>query len=92
MMKTLVLAGLLAAALTAAGCAPVKTLEQLELEASVSGDWSAVEKRERLLARRAERRGPSCPAGYLAFCESHGTSKNCGCVSRQGMRDIFAGR
>ena len=75
-----------------AGCGSIKSMEQLELEASISGDWTEVEKRERILARRKEREGPSCPSGYIAFCEQNGSMKQCGCVTRQGMRDIFAGR
>ena len=60
------------AVLLLAGCAPIKSLEELKDEASVSGDWSEVERRERILKRRAERgtcqRGSSCetiscPAG-----------------------------
>jgi len=92
MRKTTKLAGLIAAAFLAGGCAQTKTLEQLELEASQTGDWSEVEKRERLIAKREARRGPSCPAGYIAYCQSEGGSQNCGCVTRQGMRDVFAGR
>ncbi len=41
------------------GCAPVATLEELEAQAYVSGDWSEVEKRERIIARREARKGPT---------------------------------
>ncbi len=88
-MKTI---GVLAVLLFVTGCASTKSMDQLELEASISGDWSEVEKRERILARRKEREGPNCPNGYISFCEQVGGAKNCGCVTRQGMRDIFAGR
>ena len=84
--------GVLAVLLLLTGCASVKSLEQLEYEASVSGDWSEVERRERVLARRAEKDGLNCPAGYVSFCDRFGGDQKCGCVSREGMRDIFAGR
>jgi hypothetical protein len=32
----------------------MKSMEQLEQEALLSGDWSAVERRERLIARQAK--------------------------------------
>ena len=47
---------LIALALTA--CAPYKTLDELEDEAMLTGDYTALEKRERSLARRAAARGP----------------------------------
>lgn len=82
----------LAVVLLVVGCAPVKTIEQLELEAAVSGDWSEVEKRERILARRNSQRGNDCPTGYVSFCKSFAGQEECGCITRQGMRDMFAGR
>ncbi len=84
--------GVLAVLFCITGCAPIKSMEQLEYEASISGDWSEVERRERIIARREEREGMSCPNGYISFCESNAGSQKCGCVTRQGMRDIFAGR
>ncbi len=76
------------------GCAHTKSLEQLENEAMLTGDWSEVEKRERLIARKAERQGIShkCPVGYISFCQTYTGHEQCGCVTRQGMRDVFAGR
>lgn len=84
--------GVLAALLLVTGCASTKSMDQLELEASISGDWSEVERRERILARRKESDALRCPTGYVSFCEQVGGVKNCGCVTRQGMRDVFAGR
>ena len=76
------------------GCAPMKSLEQLENDAMLTGDWSAVEKRERMIARKAERQGVKhqCPVGYISFCQTFAGRDQCGCVTRQGMRDLFAGR
>ena len=76
------------------GCAPMKSMEQLENEAMMTGDWSAVEDRERAIARKAERQGVklNCPSGYISFCQNYAGIDRCGCVSRRGMRDMFAGR
>lgn len=82
----------LVALLLLVGCAPVKSLEQLEAEATRSGDWTEVEKRERILARANENTGVSCPVGYVSFCQTFAGRERCDCVSRQGMRQVFAGR
>ena len=37
------------------GCGSYSTLEELEQEAMLTGDWSRVEQRERILAKRAMR-------------------------------------
>ena len=76
------------------GCAPMKSMEQLEADAMVTGDWSAVEERERAIARKAERQGVklNCPTGYVSFCQTYAGLDRCGCVSRRGMQDMFAGR
>ncbi len=72
------------------GCAPVTTLEELEAQAYVSGDWSAVDKRERMIARREARMGPTCPGDAVAICERHVGSQRCTCVSRDVMRDMLS--
>ena len=46
---------IVAALLILGGCSGYQTLEQLEDEALVSGDWSAVEKREELIAREIQK-------------------------------------
>jgi hypothetical protein len=71
------------------GCAEVKTLEELELAAIQSGDWSAVEKREQSMARRKARRGPSCPSGSIAVCEVRGGDRQCQCASDDSFRRLF---
>ncbi len=83
----------LTALLLITACAPVKSLEQLEAEATVTGDWSAVELRERVLARKAERGGGGqCPSSYVSFCQKFAGRERCECVSKQSMRQVFAGR
>jgi len=79
-------------ALCLMGCAPVKSLEELELEAMQSGDWSAVDQRERILARRAAQRGLQCPSGHISYCESFAGDSRCACVSGEQMRAVLAVR
>jgi hypothetical protein len=65
-----------------AGCTVGPTLEQLESQALVTGDWSLVEKREAMIARRNTNPGINCPSGYIAYCESYRIRKPCSCVSQ----------
>ena len=66
------------------------TLEQLEEEAMVTGDWSQVEKRERIIARRAARKGPKCPSGTVSVCNADYGRNRCSCVNQEGVRDLLA--
>jgi len=78
------------AAVLLAGCAEMKTLEELEILAIQSGDWSAVESREKAIARRAERRGPSCGSGAIAICDVQGGERICTCSSREDFDEFFS--
>ncbi len=73
------------------GCAAVPTLEELEDQALLTGDWSQVEKRERTIARRLAGAGepPICASGYISVCQTQIGTTRCGCVSRSAMRDVF---
>ncbi len=73
------------------GCADLKTLEELELAALESGDWSAVERRERALAKRRARAANSCPRGYILVCGSRVMQKECYCSSHDSVRDFLEG-
>jgi hypothetical protein len=77
-MKGIVLAALC----VLAGCAAGPTLEELEAQAFVTGDWSLVEKRERQIERRNARQGVQCPVGYVAVCIQDLASERCNCVDR----------
>lgn len=88
-MKVLVLLGALA--FVAVGCSAVPTLEQLEEQATLTGDWSAVEKREQVIARREARRGLQCPRGYVSYCEQHVGRSKCTCASNDALRSALAG-
>jgi len=65
-----------------AGCTVGPTLEQLESQALVTGDWSLVEKREAAIARRNTQPSINCPSGYIAYCETYRVRKPCSCVSQ----------
>jgi hypothetical protein len=65
-----------------AGCTAGPTLEQLEAQALVTGDWSLVEKREAAIARRDTRPRINCPSGDVVYCETYRLRKPCSCVSR----------
>jgi len=69
------------------GCAGQQTLEELEKDALVSGDWTEVEKREQLLARKGKKEGTDCPEGLTNVCYEQGVKISCGCVRpRPGNR------
>ena len=71
------------------GCADLKTLEELELAALESGDWSAVEKRERALAKRRAREANACPSGYVLVCGSGVGHRRCQCSSHDSVSDFL---
>lgn len=71
------------------GCVPMVPLEQLETQALVTGDWAAVEKRERVIARRKARAGIDCPAGLIGYCETVVVQRRCTCISSSTYRSIL---
>ena len=72
------------------GCASFQSMEELERQAMLTGDWSAVEQRERILARREEERGLQCPSGHVSYCEKYVGRTECRCISNDAMRDVLA--
>jgi hypothetical protein len=70
------------------GCADVQTLEELEDEAVITGDWSLVEKREALRAKRNSRRPSQCGGRLVSYCRKSVGKYRCECVSRI---DVLAG-
>ena len=82
------LSGILVCALLVTGCAPVQSLEDLEDEAVLSGDWSLVEAREALLAKRDRRRPSQCGSRQVSYCIKAVGEYRCACVSRV---DVLAG-
>ena len=77
------------ALLFAAGCSAHVSLEQLEAEALISGDWSKVERRQRMIARRNLRSGISCPAGTIGYCELDVGEPRCSCVDNEVIRSFL---
>ena len=75
----------LGALLFLGGCAEMQTLEELEMLAATTGDWSAVEKRERRMAQRAAR----CPSEYISVCRSTGGLQRCECASQGDFRSMW---
>ncbi len=74
-----------------AGCSTGPTLEQLEAEALITGDWSLVEQREARIARNKQRSGISCPPGTIGYCKTFVSETECACVSRDGMYSLLNG-
>lgn len=81
--------GILVLLLMLGGCGAVPTLEELEDQALLTGDWSQVEKRERTIARRQAKEPLDCVKGYVSFCETRIVNTQCRCVSHTVMRDMF---
>ena len=70
------------------GCATKPTLEELEAEASNTGDWSAVENRERMNRRMGVQDERQCETGYMLMCNKRSAKEICSCV-RPSDRSIF---
>ena len=66
-----------------AGCASRPPMAELEAEAALTGDWSAVEKRERMDRKMGLTTlgDPACKGGYVLVCATKGSRRECGCVS-----------
>ena len=62
------------------GCGGQQTLDELEKEALVSGDWTEVDKRELLIQRRNSKFGQACPERLTRVCIEKGASVVCECV------------
>lgn len=71
------------------GCGTYHTLEELEREAMLTGDWSRVEQRERILARHSLRTQNSCPSGYVKYCENRGVRERCGCIDSEASQRLL---
>jgi len=81
-----------------AGCAGYTPLGQLEEEALLTGDWSAVEKRERLEVRRNLHSSMRCPPGTIAYCnrysraDRYSRAERCSCANSKEIRSLFDSR
>lgn len=80
---------LLLAACVFAGCTAQPSLEQLERQALVTGDWSKVESRESNIQRRNKFAGIQCPDGLIGYCETRFASERCACVNRIAFNSLM---
>ncbi len=84
-MKTI---GVILVGLFLVACAPVPTLEELEDQANLTGDWSQVERRERAIAKRhnqQNQRLSQCSYQYVEICDSNSDQERCQCVAWEDL-------
>ena len=74
-----------------AGCTVSPTMEELESQAMLTGDWSAVERREQSIARRSFRNGGNCPPNHMSYCQTGPGEKNCTCIKRDSFEMMLLG-
>lgn len=74
------------------GCVSRPSIQELEAQALQSGDWTAVEARERSLARR---HGPgsadACPRGQALVCNDRFDEPRCYCANRNDFSRMIGG-
>ena len=63
------------------GCASRPTIDELEVEAAKTGDWSAVENRERMNERMRVTQDLKCPEHLMLTCIKNGGYEDCACQS-----------
>ena len=73
-------------ALAISACASKPSLEELEEQAMVSGDWAAVEHREEMVKNRRLKSAPHCPRGQTKVCVENGSGIDCYCAQPVGGR------
>jgi hypothetical protein len=62
------------------GCAARPTTDELEAEASVTGNWTAVEDRERMNKKMRVNPELRCPENLMLFCTKDGAHEECYCM------------
>ena len=69
------------------GCTARPTLEELEADALATGDWAAVEKRERMDEKWGVVKTDSkCPGSKVEICQTKLAQEVCDCVSPHDLR------
>ena len=71
------------------GCESFVSLEKLEAEAMLTGDWSAVGRRERIIERRKMRNFMQCPPGFVGYCEQIASREDCTCVDTDVIHSLL---
>lgn len=62
-------------------CSNQPTLGELEAEALQTGDWTAVEEREKLLRRTGRLSDSDCPGGTVQMCVDDMGKETCRCLT-----------
>jgi len=65
-------------------CSNQPTLDELQAESARSGDWTAVEKRERMNERMSVQTESVCMDGYFNYCRVKGAQEICTCEPARG--------
>jgi hypothetical protein len=69
------------------GCAARSPLEELEAEAMATGDWAAVEERERMDERwGVVKTDSACRGDKIELCQKKSAQEICDCVSPHDLR------
>ena len=68
-----------------AGCSSAPSLEELEAEAMATGNWSAVEERERVLRQQKRTAEFDCPEGLTLVCVDKGGGEDCICRTGRNL-------
>ena len=69
------------------GCSTRPTIEELEAEALDTGDWSAVEKRQRMDEKWGVVKSDSaCRGDKVEICQTKSKQEFCDCVSPHDLR------
>ena len=63
------------------GCASRPTSDELEVEAAKTGEWSAVEDRERMNDKMRALPDLKCPEHLMLVCVKDGAYEECACRS-----------
>ena len=70
-----------------AGCASRASMDELEQEAMQTGDWSAVEQRQRIDRRRGlNNPDNACDHDSILHCSKKGVRETCECVTPNVVR------
>ncbi len=76
-----------AVVLLLAGCASRPTLEELEAEAAITGDFSRIERYNKVdRAMNKVDANPVCKNGYVLVCHTKAERENCSCNSPLNRR------
>jgi hypothetical protein len=74
-----------------AGCTVSPTMDELEAQAMLTGDWSAVERRENSVARRKFRIGGDCPPNHMNYCQTGMGDTSCSCIRHDSFEMMLLG-